>query len=261
MLRIYISYAPADKPYLDTLLKWLQPLKEKYFLRIWHNPAPRYASDLPYQWDDMLDNLENAHIYLFLTSYHSLSAAHIGQEEIPRAVERHIKYGDDLVRVYPVLLSPSQWKKHSGLASYKPLGPPKTLAELKPDENGYLALIEQLEEIVDTLRRNWMEEHRRLGLPLDEFSKPVLPSGEGASGLKPIPGWVSVALLFVIFYLITTWYFSGCAPRMYFMYTPEYMPYQPLPERFLRENPLLEPLDVPFPPPDDTVGRRVRLVE
>ncbi len=40
MLRLYISCAPADKPYLDTLLKWLGPLKEKYFLRIWHNPAP-----------------------------------------------------------------------------------------------------------------------------------------------------------------------------------------------------------------------------
>lgn len=164
MLRIYISYAPADRAYLNTLLKWLQPLKEKYFLRIWHNPVPRPGALLPYQWDAMLDNLEESHVYLFLTSYHSLSAAYIEQEEIPRAVERHVKFGDDLIRVYPVLLSPSQWKKHSGLASYTPLGPPQTLAGLKPDENGYLALVEQLEEIVIALRRNWMEEHRRLGL-------------------------------------------------------------------------------------------------
>ncbi len=260
MLRIYISYAPADRPYLDTLLKWLQPLKEKYFLRIWHNPIPLPGAVLPYQWDAMLDNLEASHLYLFLTSYHSLSTAHIEQEEIPRAVERHVKFGDELIRVYPVLLSPSQWKKHSGLASYTPLEPQQTLAGLKPDENGYLALVEQLEEIVITLRRNWMEEHRRLGLPLDEFSKPATPSAE-AQGLKPIPGWVSVALLFVILYLVTGWYFEGCAPRMYFMYTPESMPYQPPPERYLRENPVREPVDVPFPPPDDTVGRRVRVVE
>jgi hypothetical protein len=55
MLRVYISYAPADKPYLDTLLKWLKPLQEKYFLRIWHNPFPAPGALAPYQWDDMLE--------------------------------------------------------------------------------------------------------------------------------------------------------------------------------------------------------------
>ncbi|MBK6930321.1 MAG: hypothetical protein IPH12_05430 [Saprospirales bacterium] len=258
MLRVYISYAPADKPYLDTLLKWLKPLQEKYFLRIWHNPFPAPGALAPYQWDDMLDQLEAAHIYLFLTSYHALSAAHIQQEEVPRAVARYIDLGENYVRVYPVLLAPSHWKKHSGLAGFAPLGAKKTLAELKPEENGYLEIVNQLELAVEKLRRNWIEEHHRLGLPVDDFSRPaLLPSAPDA--LKPLPGWAGVVLLFALFYMITSWYFSSCAPRMYYMYTPESLPYQPLPDRYYRENPVQAPLDVPLRPDTDTVLDRRRL--
>ena len=161
MLRIYISYAPADKAYLETLLKWLQPLKEKYYLRIWHNPIPKPWSRLPYRWDEMIDQLEDAHIYLFLTSYNTLAASYIEQEEVPRAVARHIEHGENFVRIYPILVSPSQWKKHSGLAGFKPLNDPLTLADHKPEETGYLQMVDELEGIVIQLRRNWMEEHHR----------------------------------------------------------------------------------------------------
>ncbi len=258
MLRIYISYAPADKAYLNTLLKWLKPLSEKYNLRIWHNPLPRPGSKFPYQWDAMLDQLAEAHIYLFLISYHSLSMSYIQQEEVPRAVARHIDLGEKYVRIFPVLLSPSHWKQHSGLAGFKPLGGPRTLAELKPEENGYLMLVTQLNLVVEDLRRNWMEEYRRIGLPVEEFTRPALPPPP-PPGLKPIPGWVSVALLFALFYLVTSWYFSGCAPRMYYLYTPESLPYQPTPYQYIRENPVQAPVDVPLRPDDDTIGRALRL--
>lgn len=260
MLRVYISYAPADKVHLDTLLKWLQPLKDKYFLRIWHNPIPKPWAKYPYRWDEMVDQLEEAHIYLFLISYQSLAMSYIEQEEVPRAVARHIEHGDKYVRIFPVLVSPSQWKKHSGLAHYDPLNTPQTLVEQKPEENAYLQMVDQLELIIETMRRNWMEEYHRLGKPIDEFSKPgLLPAAEPT--LKPLPGWVSAVLVLALFYLITSWYFSGCAPRMYYLYTPESMPYQPLPDQYFRENPLEPPLDVPLPPADDTVGRTVRLPE
>ena len=150
MLRVYISYAPADKVYLETLLKWLQPLKEKYYLRIWHNPFPKPWAKLPYRWDDMMDQLEEAHIYLFLGSYNSLAAGYIEQEEVQRAVARHIEHGDNFVRIYPILVSPSQWKKHSGLAAYPPLNAPLTLAEQKPVEQAYLKMVDELERGFDT---------------------------------------------------------------------------------------------------------------
>ncbi len=260
MIRLYISYAPADKASLETLLQWLQPLQEKYFLRIWHNPVPKPWSRLPYRWDDMIDQLESAHIYLFLTSYQALSTAYIAQEEIPRAVARHIEHGENFVRIYPVLLAPSHWKKHSGLAGFKPLGGPLSLAEQQPPEKGYLQIVEQLEGVIVELRRNWMEEYHRLGMPLDEFSQAALPQGE-EPGLRPLPGWASLVLLMALFYLVTSWYFSGCAPRMYYLYTPESMPYQPTPDQYFRENPVEAPIDVAPRPADDTVGRRVRLPE
>lgn len=259
MLRIYISYAPADKPYLDKLLKWLKPLQEQYFLRIWYNtPVP--GSRLPYRWDDMLDHLEAAHIYLFLTSYHSLSTAYIDQEEIPRAVARYIELGDAFVRIFPVPVSPSHWKKHSRLSGYKVLGGPKSLTEIKPEENGYLEVVEQLRQVVESLRRNWLEESYRTGQPIEDFSRPELPPPT-APAFKPLPGWTGVLLILVLLYLVTSWYLNGCAPRMYYMYAPKEMPYQPLPDQYLRNNPLQPPVDVPLRPSDDTTGRRARLPE
>ncbi len=244
MLRLYISYAPADKPYLDTLLKWLKPLQEKYFLHIWHNPMPLPGAKMLYQWDSMLDNLEQAHIYLFLTSPKSLSTGYIDQEELPRAVARQKEFGDKYVRIFPILAAPSHWKKHPVLASFNPVGGLKTLSEWKPDDAGYRELVGQLESIVQELRRNWMEEHHRIGLPLDEFLRPERLA-PGAPTLKPIPGWAGLVLLFSIFYMVTSWYLSGCAPRMYHMYAPESLPYQPLPERYPRENPVQPPEEVP----------------
>lgn len=260
MLRLYISYAPADKPYLDQLLLWLKPLQEKYFLRIWHNPMPRPFSKFPYQWDAMLEQLGEAHIYLFLMSHKSIATSYIEQEETPRAVERYIALGKNYIRIFPVLLSPSHWDKHSSLAGFAPIGlPGKTLADLKPDENGYLAIVRQLELVIVELRRNWMEEKHRLEMPIDEFDRPGLPPPP-EQGLKPIPGWAAAALLFAVFYLVTSWYFSGCAPKMYHLYAPESLPYQPPPQRYYRDNPVQYPEEVPLRPNDiDSAAWRVQI--
>ncbi len=192
----------------------------------------------------MLSNLEEAHIYLFLTSDQSLKAGYIQQEEVPRARAQYAEHGDRYVRIFPILVSPSKWEKHSGLAGFKPLGGSKTLAEWKTDESGYQLLVHRLEDVVQELRRNWMEEYHRIGLPIEAFSHPELPPPAAAT-LKPIPGWAGLVLLLVIFYMVTSWYLSGCAPRMYHLYAPESLPYQPLPERYFRENPVQPPEEVP----------------
>lgn len=245
MLRIYISYAPADKAYLDTLLKWVKPLQEKYFLQVWHNPAPVPGATVPYYWDAMLDNLEQAHIYLFLTSPHALGTAYIAREEVPRAKARHTEYGDHFVRIFQVPITLAQ--KQAPLTAFDPIGGPKPLADWKTDDIGYRLLTQQLEEVVRALRRNWQEEHYRLGLPLEAFARPDLPPLSDAT-LKPIPGWAGLVLLFMIFYMVTSWYLSGCAPRMYHHYVPESLPYQSLPEQYFRENPVVPPKEVPRRP-------------
>ena len=259
MLRIYISYAPADKPYLDKLLKWLKPLQERYFLRIWYNtPAP--GSGMPYRWDDMIDQLEQAHIYLFLTSYQSLSMAYIDQEEITRAIARYTELGPEFVRIYPVVLAPSHWEKYSRLSGFPVLGGSKPLTEISPEESGYLIIVEKLRQEIEALRRNHLEESYRAGLPVDEFFRPELPPPR-APAFRPIPGWAGAVMLLAIFYVVTSWYLNGCAPRMYYLYSPKALPYQPLPDAYLRDNPVQLPQDVPLRPADDTAGRQVKLPE
>jgi len=245
MLRIYISYAPADKAYLDTLLKWIRPLQEKHLLWVWHNPPPLPGAAMPYHWDAMLDNLEQAHIYLFLTSPHALGTAYIAQEEVPRAKARHTEYGDHFVRIFQVPVATA--KTPSPLTAFDPIGGSKTLSDWKTDDIGYRLLTQKLEEVVRELRRNWLEEHYRLGLPIEAFTRPELPPPGGPT-LKPIPGWAGLVLLLMIFYMVTSWYLSGCAPRMYHHYVPESLPYQSLPEQYFRDNPVEAPKEVPERP-------------
>jgi hypothetical protein len=243
MLRVYISCAQADRPYLDRLLQWLRPLEQKYFLQTWHHSAPLSGTQEVYQWDDMLDNLQQAHIYLFLTSKNSLGTDYIEREEVSRAVARHTELGEKYVRVLPIQVSPSNWSKASGLSRFKPVGGAKTLLDWKSDPMGFQLIIAELQRHVEELRRNWMEEYYRTGLPMDDFFHPMrLPTGPPV--LKPIPGWAGAVFLFVIFYMVTSWYLSGCAPRMYHWYVPESLPYQSLPEQFFRDNPVEPPKDV-----------------
>lgn len=245
MLRLYLSCAPADRPYLDTLLRWVRPLQEKYFLRVWHPPVQISGTNMPYHWDSMLENLEQAHLYLFLTSPNALSAGHLERDELPRAMARQAAEGGRLVRIYQVPIAPL--KAASPLTALTPVGGPRPLADWKTDDMGYRLLTRQLEQIILDLRRNWLEEHYRLGLPVEAFTRPELPPPAGPV-LKPIPGWAGLVLLFIIFYMVTSWYLSGCAPRMYHHYVPESLPYQALPERYFRENPVEPPQEVPERP-------------
>jgi len=266
MLNIYISYAPGDRKTLEKLLKWLRPLEEKYFLRVWFDPPPAPPRRLPLIWQlllfwappsfrrtpyhpDLPQKVREGHIYLFLTSYHALSTPHIDQLEIPAAVERSVLFGPDLVRIFPVLVAPSQWKKYSRLAGFPVLGPEATLAKVSPEEDAYQALVDQLEEAVVALRQNWLEEHRRTGLPTDDFFRPApppLPEPEPT----PLPGWAGWVILLAILYMVTAWYTNYCAPRVYHKVRREGFPFEDRPRPYYREYPP-EPADTSLLPPQD----------
>lgn len=267
MLRLYISYAPADQAYLDKLLKWLKPLEGSYSLKITH---PVYAPPhlhhgvlpttqviYPFHWEKALQQLNKAHIYLFLISYNSLSMPYIGQEEVPRAVERHVKYGEDFVRIFPVLLSPSLWTEYSGLSGFTPLGQQLPLTNIQPEEEGYRQIMVQLRQVVEELQRNWVEETFRNGSPLEDFLQAPQPA-PGKAGFKPLPGWVGVVMVLSLFYMVTSFYLQSCAPRIYGK-TPDVGFYQDPPERFIRDNPVRQPEDVPLRLDIDTTGNSIPL--
>lgn len=270
MLNIYISHAPGDAKYLATLLEWLKPLEERYFLRIWYNQGQRRGADLPLPWNLLLfwytppgssapfrpdppPELEQGHIYLFLTSHHALATPHIDQVEIPAAAARYHEYGPEYVRIFPILVSPSHWKTYSRLAHFTSLGPKRTLEEMTPKEEGYREIVQQLQPIIETLRRNWMEKYQRDGLALQEFSQPApaLPPGQAVA---PLPGWMGWALLALLLYSVMNWYASSCSPRMYHGdYKPLLPPEERPPQEFPRDQRVRPPAPVQLPPERDSL--------
>lgn len=252
MLRLYVSYASADKPHLDKVLRWLRPLKERYALELGyaspgmaHRPHPVSGAGMlyPVDWSLCMERLEQSHIYLFLVSPNSLKTTYIEQEEVSRAVQRYRENGPDLVRIFPVLLSPAPGKEHSALSAFPALGGPNGLLDPKAEDEGFRQLIVTLGQAVETLQRNWLEERFRLGQKEEDAGAPMMRAAPG--GLKPLPGWAGAAMLMAVFYMVTSFYLRSCAPRMYHLYVPKTMPYQPAPEPYWRENPVEQPADVP----------------
>jgi hypothetical protein len=172
-VNIFISSAPEDKPQLDKLRRWLYPMLDE--VNVWPKDAPKKPSELSLPWQILLfwysppDNREQfkkvvqvqrekAHIYLFLTSYKSLSNKQV-EEDIDVAAHRRIE-GDDVVGpfVFPVILSPSRWKEESRLAGFKPLAGGVPLSSFKLEETGYLAVTEEVSALIKVLQKRLGEE-------------------------------------------------------------------------------------------------------
>ena len=270
MLNVYISFAPNDAAYLVKLLNWLKPLEEQYFLRIWHNRAIPKAPELPVPWNllffwysppkpntpyhpSLPQKLEEAHIYLFLVSHNSYMINYIENEEIPKAVDRFQRLGKDYIRLCPIQVAPSMWKQHSRLALFPPFGPKKSLKETQPEEEGYLMIAQSLRPIIEELRRNWMEEYKRLDLPLDGFHKKAPPPPPPPQQFVPLPGWAGWVILFLILFSVGNWFINSCAPRTYrrWMRTPPR--YEKAPVEYPREVPYTAPQPLPLPPQDTFV--------
>lgn len=266
MLQLYISCAPADRKVRDKLLTWLKPLEEKYFLKIWYDTGYPQLPPFPPAWQLLLfwykppkpefpyhpelpAQAKSSHIYLFVTSHSSLITSYIDQVEVTAAVDRYVQMGEELVRVFPVLASPSVWQKHSRLSGFRVLGPAASLAKVTPEEEGYKLILEQLEPVIAELRQNWIEEHRRAGLPTDVFFKP--PQKEIANtGITPLPGWAGWVILLGIIYAVTAWYTNYCAPRMYHGIRREIPVGGDRPEPYWREN-AYRPADTSGLPPQN----------
>ena len=166
-VNIFISYAPEDRPQLDKLLRWLYPMRDE--VNLWYNNPPKNPAELSLPWQLLLfwyippnnrsrynrvfhAQREKAHIYLFLTSYKSLSSPFI-EEDIDVAATRRIA-GDDLVGpfIFPIILTPSRWKEESRLAGFKPMADGAPLSSFKVEEEGYLNVTEEISALIKVLQ-------------------------------------------------------------------------------------------------------------
>ena len=236
LLNIYISHAAADRSYVVQLVEWLKPLQEKYHFRIWYD-HPEPPPVIPFPWNvlffwynpakqrlpyhrDLVVELEQAHIYLFLTSQKSINTPWIEQEEIPRAVDRLQRYGNSFIRIIPVPITASQWKNTSRLATFPSMGPPgRSINQIQPREEAWLQLIEQLRPVILEIRQNLMEEHKRLGLPLQSFHQAPPPWADTPRNVVPLPNWIGWTIAALLFWSLFNWFSDQC--------TPKYKPYWP----------------------------------
>ncbi len=167
-VNIFISHAAADKPVADKLLEWLYPMRDE--VNVWHYDPPRRPAELSLSWQLLLPwyrpidprvlyvetlrkRRANAHIYLFLTSYKSLSNRQV-EEDITLAISRRIdcEWDDLAPLVLPVLVSPSRWKEESRLAQFEPLAEGVSLKEFTREEDGYLMVTEQLAALIKVIQ-------------------------------------------------------------------------------------------------------------
>ncbi len=267
---------------MNKLLRWLYPMRDE--VNIWYNEPPPGPEPLPLPWRMLLfwyrqpdprryylRNLkkqsERAHIYLFLTSYHSIQDGWI-EEEITTAVTRYTEFGDRYIRVYPVLVSPSHWQRHSRLAHFKVLGPRTTLAATVPEEAGYLEIAEQVARVVKELQRNLEEERFAQGrLQQDSDITPIRTSSIGPNAeedplqfyeLPPTftaPEWLGWSVLFLLF-LVTMY---GLQPKKIGAAARRFYQDETQPTEYLRDYPPMPPSkNAPLPTPgepDSAYGR------
>lgn len=257
MVNLYVSFAPDDTAQFVELMKWVRPLVERHYLRVWHNrPTPK-TPPLPMPWrvllfwysppippalphhPDLAQKAAEAHVYLFLTSPKWLQTSWVHEVEIPTALQRHTQYGDRLVRLLPVEILPSEWRTKSRLGNLSALAPGKPLSQYKDTDEGYKAFTHVLDGILEEVRRNHIEETHFQGgniQPFFELPKSVPPPPPPPPLLPDWLGWVIVG---VLLYTVMNGYAKSCTPPP----SDYQVPYDKPPVEFRRVNPMRPPPD------------------
>lgn len=286
-LNVYVSYVPEDRNWAVQLYDFLRPMRDEVNLWFKGSPGrpepPLQAPSLPLPWQILLfwysppdpqqifeetkDPLrrENAHIYLFLTSYKSLNNNAIN-DDIALAASRRIE-GDWLSPdIKPVILASSLWKEKSRLSGYKPIGPKKTLAEIKPVEEGLYEIATQLSKTIKQMQRD-LDEAKFLTVrtaaadtPTSRPPRKAEPylGDEGDDSIFDyhppaqvnLPEWLGWSLIFVLM-LLGARGFQNNMPHISIGRYENAMPANAWQPELRREYPLMPPKEErPFPPPE-----------
>lgn len=276
-VNIFISYAPEDRKQLDVLLRWLYPMRDEVDLR--YKDAPKKPTQLSLPWQILLfwysppdlrpqyqrileAQRAKAHIYLFLTSYKSLSNKEV-DSDIEVAVQRRVE-GDDVLGpfIYPIILAPCRWKEESRIAGFAPMAAGAALSSFKQVEEGYLmvtdevaALIKVLQSRLDELKfyKSRLVEGES-GQTAAKRASPYLGDADDSLEFHDIapfqpPEWLGWSILLFLFISLINY----LTPSQV-LGAGRYDNIRPANEygwEYLREHPMVPPKDsLKFPPPD-----------
>jgi len=139
-MKIFISYSKKDKNYLDDFLRHLQPVLRSINAEAWCDI--NLAAGL---WDkeQVVHNLNDSQVLVFLTSSYSLATDYIVDVEIPEAV----KSGGVII---PILLSPCSWE-NTDLKRYT-IKPEKAvpLTNLPDPEMEWVRIVEFVKSAIES---------------------------------------------------------------------------------------------------------------
>lgn len=229
-VNIFISHAPEDKSAADRLVEWLYPMRDE--VNVWHYNPPQKNEELPLSWKILLPwyrpvdprisyaetvkkRRENAHIYIFLTSYKSLNNQRV-EDDLTLAISRRVDCAwEDLAPlVMPLSIGPSRWKEASRLAQFEPLAGGVPIQSFPQPDEGYLLATEQIAALVKVIQVKINEARFFQDFPAAD-SKGLIPNqpnlpylGENPSQFEFTPppafrppdwmGWSLIALILTI---------------------------------------------------------------
>lgn len=127
--KVFISYAHADKEWLDKIKLFLGQLEDNGQLEIWEDTKIETGDD----WRSEIENaLSSCTIAVLLLSIHFARSKFIKDEEMPKIWKRHEQEG---VQIYPVLVRNFPWEEDKNLAKIQiKMHDGKALNKLSEDE-------------------------------------------------------------------------------------------------------------------------------
>ncbi len=100
---VFISYSHRDEAMREDLSAHLSSLRRSGLIRDWHDRCIQPGDT----WKGAIDeNLEKAHLVLFLVSAHFIASNYCFDVEMTRALERR---REGKARVIPIIVRPCDW--------------------------------------------------------------------------------------------------------------------------------------------------------
>ena len=116
--KVFISYSHADKEWLDRLKRHLKPLVREGNLDCWDDTHIRPGDD----WKQEIQNaLDTAQVAVLLISADFFASDFIDETELPPLLADAKAKG---VRILPVIISASRFKRVPELARFQAVNPP-----------------------------------------------------------------------------------------------------------------------------------------
>ncbi|MBL8526805.1 MAG: toll/interleukin-1 receptor domain-containing protein [Burkholderiales bacterium] len=145
---VFLSYAHKDEQLCDHFREHLSALRRAKIVNDWHDRK----IDAGGNWEGRIDEqLERAHLVLFLVSSSFLSSDYCQDIEVHRAMERH-RAGDAVV--VPIVLRDCEWRD-ALFGHLNPLPRRHRAVTLAPDRDEALAEITR--ELKGIIERRWAD--------------------------------------------------------------------------------------------------------